>query len=150
MSGVLSVGDDVSVTSINKGMFWAEIKYVGGVLEDSVYLVEDEAGTKHVLMRCELRARVWYTAAQAGCTNDKKHDSYATQHCMERFIDEWMSAHKIGSIRIHSNNGSSHFKNSRTLDYLSRLHDRMQLLRETNEFGYAPPFKATWSFGCPG
>jgi hypothetical protein len=150
VSGALSIGDEVTVTSTNKGMFWAEIKSVGGALEDSLYVVEDEAGTEYVLRRSELRARVWYTVAQAGCTNDKKHDSYATQHFMDKFIDEWMSEHKITSIHIHSDNAGSHFKNSRTLNYLSRLHDRMQLLREKDEFGYAPAFQVTWSFGCPG
>jgi hypothetical protein len=148
--GKLEAGAEVTVTSLEHGMFWAEAISCGGDAEDAKCTVRDAAGALHDFQRCELRARVWYTVAQAGCTNDKKHDSYATQHFMERFIDEWMSEHKITSIHIHSDNAGSHFKNSRTLNYLSRLHDRMQLLREKDEVGYAPAFKVTWSFGCPG
>ena len=92
------------------------------------------------LHRCErqqLMARVWLTIAQTGITNGKHHDSYATQHFMDMFIDKWCADHEIKSVHIHSDNAGSRFKNSRTLNYLSRLRDRLNR-------------KVTWSFGCPG
>ena len=109
----------------------------GGEASTDMYTVRDEAGTTYQLPRCDLRARVWYTTAQTGVTNDKKHDSYSTQHFMDIFIEEWVAEAAVTSIHIHSGNAGSHFKNSRTLNYLSRLHERLGL-------------KATWSFGCPG
>jgi hypothetical protein len=127
----------VTVTSIESGMFWAEIVASGGDEESAKYIVRDAGGSVHHLQRCELRARVWYTFGQTGVTNDKNHDSYATQHFMDKFIDEWLQGHTIHSIHIHSDNAGSHFKNSKTLNYLSRLFDRLNL-------------KVTWSFGCPG
>ena len=145
-SGALDVGSEVTVTSTQHGMFWAEVVESGGGEEGAVCTVRDVAGSKHQLQRCELRERVWYTVAQTGVTNDKKHDSYSTQHFMDLFINEWLQEHNIVSIHIHSDNAGSHFKNSRTLNYLSRLRSRLQSVVE--EAGVV--FKVTWSFGCPG
>jgi len=44
----------------------------------------------------------------------------------------------VTSLHIHSDNAGSHFKNGRTLNYLSRLKGVLQ------------DKKVTWSFGCPG
>ena len=115
-------------------MFWTEVVEAGGDTEDSKYVVRDAQDAPHDFLRCELRVRVWYTMAQTGVTNDKKHDSYATQHFMDLFIDQWIIEHsyigneddplsalvsKIISVHIHSDNAGSHFKNNRTLNYLS-------------------------------
>jgi hypothetical protein len=150
-TGTLEVGAEVTITSVQCGMFWAEVVAAGGSEERAQYTVRDAAGTLHQFIRCELRARVWYTMAQTGVTNDKKHDSYSTQHFMNVFIDEWLDEHSatadddplasairhITSLHIHSDNAGSHFKNSKTLNFLSRLFERLG-------------FKVTWSFGCPG
>ena len=127
----------MTVTSIAAGKFWAEVVAAGGEASTDMCTVRDEADMACQLPRGDLRARVWYTIAQTGVTNDKKHDSYSTQHFMDIFIDEWVAEAVVMSIHIHSDNAGSHFKNSRTLNYLSRLHERLDL-------------KATWSFGCPG
>jgi hypothetical protein len=82
-------------------------------------------------------------------TNDKKHDTYATQYFMSKMQEWWKeftsANHEdemvlipyILSLHIHSDNAGSHFKSSKTMNFLSRLRGM---------FGW----KVTWSFGCPG
>ena len=84
----LEIGSKATMTSIGSGMFWAEVVEAGGDREDSKYVVRDAQGAPRDFLRCELRARVWYTMTQTCVTNDKKHDSYATQHFMDLFIDQ--------------------------------------------------------------
>ena len=136
--GALKNGAEVSV-QLEGSSFWAVVVAADAdrAAEGAVYSVRDGSGALHQVQRRQLRARVWFTAAQAGVTNDKNHASYATQHFMDLFVDAWFQQHNIRSLHIHSDNAGSHFKNSRTLNYLSRLFERLGV-------------KVTWSFGCPG
>jgi hypothetical protein len=53
-------------------------------------------------------------------------------------IEEWKEFDGgFSSLHVHSDNAGSHFKNSWTLNYLSRLKELLKM-------------KVTWSFGCPG
>ena len=134
--GELEAGSEVSFVGLDGKYCWAEVEQLIDAA-GSVYQVTDEVGNKHQCSRSELRARVWFTVAQTGVTNDQHHDSYATQHFTNQFLDQWRKDHDITSVHIHSDNAGSHFKNGRTLNYLSRLKDRLGCT-------------TTWSFGCPG
>ena len=139
--GELKEGAEVTVESTNEqhGPFWAEVVNAQG--PNGEYTVRDAASASHVVLRSQLRARVWYTVAQIGVSNDKRHDSYATQHFLNEMIKQWLvTDHRqfgITSVHIHSDNAGQHFKNSRTLHYLSTLKAELGM-------------KVTWSFGCPG
>lgn len=138
-TGNLKVGSEVTVELEGSTPFWATIETEnGGFEETAAYDVRDGAGAPYTVHRSQLRARVWHTTAQIGVTNDKRHDSYATQAFMTKMIDKWEQFEGgFSSLHIHSDNAGSHFKNSRTLNYLSRLRDLLER-------------KVTWSFGCPG
>ena len=73
-----------------------------------------------------------------GVTGDKKHDSYATQYFMRKMQQWWTTFHEpVKSLHVHSDNAGSHFKSSKTMNFLSRLPALFMWL-------------VTWSFGCPG
>ena len=139
-TGPLKAGAEVTVEIGDS--FWATVISGDGESEESVYAVEDESGQQHSVPRKSLRARVWYTAAFVGVTGDKRHDSYATQHFMARQLQWWQDQsnfqEEIKSVHVHSDNAGQHFKNSKTLNFLSRLLELLTLV------------VVTWSFGCPG
>ena len=140
-SGQLQEGSEVTVEDEGEDPFWAEVvSCLEAASELSECIVRDAAGVEHTVLRNQLRARVWHTTTQIGVTNDKKHDSYSTQHFMSAMAQQWVrgSHQPVTSLHIHSDNAGSHFKNSRTLNYLSRLK------------GMLAGIKVTWSFGCPG
>ena len=138
-SGELKPGAEVTVEPEGAEPYWAKV-VSAGALETADCTVTDEAGATHIVQWSLLRARVWHTTAQIGVTNDRKHDSYSTQHFMTAMIQQWLTFHEpVVSLHVHSDNAGSHFKNSRTLNYLSRLKGLFQQLQ-----------KVTWSFGCPG
>ena len=139
-SGDLKPGSEVTVEG-DKEPFCAEVvSCPADAFELSECIVRDVAGVEHTVLRNQLRARVWHITAQIGVTNDRKHDSYSTQHFMTAMIEQWLNFHEpVMSLHVHSDNAGSHFKNSRTLNYLSRLKGLFQQL-----------VKVTWSFGCPG
>ena len=104
-SGQLKKGDPMTVEIAGKEQFWATVTAEGGTDGDSKYVVTDGAGVSHPVQRADLRARVWYTTAQIGVSNDKRHDSYATQAFMTQMIDQWR-LFKGGflSLYVHSDN----------------------------------------------
>ena len=62
----------------------------------------------------------------------------STQHFIERMQRWWQGFREpVKSLFIHSDNAGSHFKSSKTMNFLSRL---------PKLFGWP----AHWSFGCPG
>ena len=105
VSGKLDVGAEVTVEQSGAQPFWAEVVSGTGGGSGSVYRVKDAAGELHDVKREQLRARVWYTAAQVGVSNDKKHDSYATQHFITKMVDLWKEyGEAFTSLHIHSDN----------------------------------------------
>ncbi len=160
-TGLLQVGAEVTVTSTEHGMFYGTVVARNSEDESSMYIVGDSGGVRHQFRRGELRARVWVTVAHVGVTNDKKHDTYSTQHMMQQFLREWLTDHKeiVHSVHIHSDNAGSHFKSSKTLNYLSRMPEFIKRLRELRVTDSDEPHlleeptqncQCTWSFGCPG
>ena len=139
-SGELEPGAEVTVEAEGAEPYWAKVVLAGAV-KTADCTVTDEAGATHTVQRSQLRARVWHTTAQIGVTNDRKHDSYSTQHFMTGMIQQWLGGfhEPVVSLHVHSDNAGSHFKNSRTLNYLSKLKEMFRQLS-----------KVTWSFGCPG
>jgi hypothetical protein len=140
-SGELKEGAEVTVDLELDGVepFWAQVTNCTGSAESDGCTVIDATGKEHTVPRSQLRARVWHTTAQIGLTNDRKHDSYSTQHFMTAMIERWQSfGEAFYSLHVHSDNAGSDFKNSRTLNFLSRLK------------GLLDSIKVTWSFGCPG
>jgi hypothetical protein len=97
---------------------------------------------------------------QIGVTNDRKHDTYSTQHFMERMQQWWRSFREpVKSLFIHSDNASQHFKSSKTMNFLSRLPKLPgwqnatgdSIAAESATRGPTENEKiAHWSFGCPG
>jgi hypothetical protein len=137
-SGQLKEGSEVTVELEGLQPFWASVKRVGAAEGSSEYVITDSDGVEHTVKRSDLRERVWHTTAQIGVSNDKRHDSYATQSFMTMMIEQWQQFEGgFSSLHVHSDNAGSHFKNSRTLNYLSRLKELLKM-------------KVTWSFGCPG
>jgi hypothetical protein len=138
-TGALKFGAEVTVEQAESMPFWGTVVSGDGKTAESLYVVEDGGGKKHTVQRHLLRARVWYTVAQAGVTGDKKHDSYATQFFMTRQQQWWKDNFNepVTSVHIHSDNAGQHFKSGKTLNYLSRLLGLLGI-------------NVTWSFGCPG
>ena len=139
--GELQEGSEVTVEEEVEEPFGAEaVSCPAAASELSECIVRDATGVEHTVLRNELRSRVWHTTAQIGVTDDRKHDSHNTQHFMTAMIQQWLGFHEpVVSLHVHSDNAGSHFKNSRTLNFLSRLKGLFQQLH-----------KVTWSFGCPG
>ena len=138
-SGELKEGAEVTVELDGVEPFWAQVTNCTGSAESDKCTVIDATGKECTVPRSQLRARVWHTTAQIGLTNDRKHDSYSTQHFMTEMIKRWKSfGEHFHSLHVHSDNAGSHFKNSRTLNFLSRLKAALNGM------------KVTWSFGCPG
>ena len=144
-TGSLNAGAQVTVElgGVQGGRtVWATVISGDGESEDSLYEVEDESGHRHTVQRKSLRARVWHTIAFVGVTGDKRHDSYATQHFLGRQLQWWKTPsnlqEEVLSVHMHSDNARQHFKNSKTLNFLSRLLELLTLQ------------VVTWSFGCPG
>ena len=77
--------------------------------------------------------------------NDCRHDSYLTQ----KFIDlklEWLKVIAIDAgvedlswFAVHFDNAASHFKNPKTLHYLTKVPEQHTWIK-----------KCSWNFGCPG
>ena len=107
-SGQLKKGDQVTVEIAGREQIWAAVTAEGGADGDSKYVVTDGAGVSHPVQRADLRARVWYTTAQIGVSNDKRHDSYATQAFMTEMIDQWRQFEGgFSSLHVHSDNAGS-------------------------------------------
>ena len=95
----------MTVEGAGGGPYWATVATEGGADSDSEYVVTDAAGAPHTVRRADLRARVWHTTAQIGITNDKRHDSYATQAFMSKMIKQWQQFEGgFLSLHIHSDN----------------------------------------------
>ena len=95
----------MTVEIAGKRPFWAAVATEGGADGESKYIVTDGAGVPHHVRRADLRARVWYTTAQIGVTNDKRHDSYATQAFMTQMINQWKQFEGgFSSLHVHSDN----------------------------------------------
>ena len=148
-TGALKEGAEVTVEApdVAKGGFYATVSSEdGGAEESAEYMVKDEEGaTKGPYERRHLRSRKWRTWAFVGVTGDKKQDSYATQHFIKTIL-AWLHAalivtglESIIRFYIHSDNAAPHFKNSKTLNFLSRI---------LSMFTWV--IVACWSFGCPG
>lgn len=153
-SGELPVGEEVTVDPdlVLAGLwndhsapsYWAKVVECGGSSETAMYTVEDECGRKLQMQRKFLRHRKWHTIAFIGVTSDKKHDSYATQYFMSEQQKWWQENYvdsgkePITRLHVHSDN-ATHFKSSKSLNFLSRLRVMFAWL-----------VAVTWSFGCGG
>ena len=93
--------------------------------------------------------RKWHRVAIIGFTDDRKHGTCSTQHFLNE-APEWIktntcdlqSDNKDIDLFIHSDNAASHFKNCKTMNWLSRV----------NLKGLHPTWlrRAVWDIGCPG
>ena len=146
--GALEKGAEVTVEdpSVTDSFYATVVNEGGAAYETDEYIVRDENGTSHgPFQRRYLRHRKWYTWAFVGITGDKKQDSYATQHFITMILS-WLHATVIVTgletatrLYIHSDNAATHFKNSKTLNFLSRIPSIFTWI-----------LIACWSFGCPG
>ena len=127
--------------SRNVGCFWGKVTSVDG---NSGYIVENAQGTTASFPRQTLRHRVFYTKSFVGVTGDRKHDSYAMRHFVDKelqsLLDSGVIAREmIPHIATHSDNAAQHFKSTKSLSWYSSLLDKYQVIR-----------RFTWDFGAPG
>lgn len=121
------------------GEFWAEVEHAwtGNFGISDWYAVRDQHGKLTYHPRRDLHRRVWVRKAYVGFSDDRKHDSWATQHFLDRIVAHAQHLGKFSALHLHSDNAAQHFKNSKSKNWLS-----LQL-----KSGIA---SATWSYGCPG
>ena len=121
--------DEVTVEIPGRSAFWAEVIKVEKIGAHKWYTVQDENGTiTDKLSRACIFKRVWVSIAYVGFTGDKKHDSYATQHFMDKCfqdiharLERRYPGYTFPKAAIHSDNAASHFKNSRSKHWLSNV-----------------------------
>jgi hypothetical protein len=139
-SSILQKGDQVTV-SADSGLFWAQIEdaWTGNYGACDWYSVKDAHGKASYHARVNLHKRVWVRKAFVGFSDDRKHDSWATQHFLDRVILHMhqQSTTPFTALHLHSDNAAQHFKNSKSKNWLSFQ------LKNGIKF-------ATWSYGCPG
>lgn len=110
------------------------------------------------VQRQYLRHRKVHTKAFLHISDDRKHDSWAAQHFInkslqilkERYIDTGVE--RFMALHIHSDNASSHFKSSKTMYYVSTLLAKCAswTVGLSTATGAALPFRVFWEFGAPG
>ena len=152
-SSVLSKGTEVTVEPEGlsqpgslepaKGSFFATI-HSGGIAEgeDVIYVVEKADGTVvGGLERARLRHRKAHTTAFVSVTDEKRHDSYTTQHFLNKQFEAWRSMVDLTKFWAwvgHSDN-ASHFKSGPMMNYWSGKMSETDFMQ------------ACWiEFGCPG
>jgi hypothetical protein len=127
-TGNLPIGAEVTVDGeftgddINKESFWGEVTYISQA-EDDMYEVTDGQGQTHHIKRSRLRYRKRHSVACGHVTDDKVHDRHAMQHftthelkylesyLKENFPEDIPKGH-ITRLHQHSNNATTHFKNT--------------------------------------
>lgn len=179
-TSLLSANDFVtvepSVTSVEGSIYppehsyWAEVRRVpqncDGLLEEQlaqcVYGVRPHGAPDTdplvLVERQYLRHRKKHTKAFIHISNDKLHDSHAAQTYMNKTF-AYLEQHYVSTGKerflgwhMHSDNASSHFKSSKTMNYLTSLPGRLQawigdLVSLT---GTTLTFRVFWEFGAPG
>ena len=161
-TSVLQPGDEVTVDRVaadgTRQQVFATIEsaalptttadYYYGTTED-YYLVKDEAKNLRMEPRAMLHKREWVKVAFVGCTDDKRHDSYAVQKFMDDTIkqcyEQWPEE-SFTQVHIHSDNAGQHFKNSKSKRWLSLFLTTLPSIPQK----FPKIIKATWSYGCPG
>lgn len=143
-----------------EGSFWAEVVGIPSVADltsagNQLYTVRKHGAASDVNMCVErrfLRHRKLHTKAYIHISDDKTHDSSAAQmfikktlqHLQEHYVDTGMEV--FHSIHIHSDNASSHFKSSQTMNFVTSL--PAQLSAWVGSTGIS--FRVLWEFGPPG
>ena len=99
-----------------------------------------------------LRHRKLHTKAFVHISDDKTHDSHAAQtfinktftYLEENFVKPGIE--EFVALHIHSDNAPSHFKSSKTMNYLTKLPERLSSWAANVPFS----FRVFWEFGAPG
>ena len=156
-TGILPEGGEVTVEGemvgekLNKDSFWAVITDDSRAEED-IYEVTDAAGKKHTIERHRMRYRQRHCVASGHVTDDKVHDRHAMQHftdnelkllesyMKENFPEDIPKGH-MTRLHQHSDNASTHFKNTGAINYYTTLIDERGGPNET---------AFVYSFGAPG
>ena len=156
-TGFLPTGAEVTVygelagEEINNDSFWAVVTDISNVEED-IYEVTDAQGKTHQICRSLLRHRKRHSVATGHVTDDKIHDRHAMQHFTThelKYLEEYMKINfpedipkgHIVRLHQHSDNASTHFKNTGAINYFTTLIDARGGPRET---------AFVYSFGAPG
>lgn len=100
-----------------------------------------------------LRHRKLFTKAFIHVSDDKTHDSEAAKtfisktlsHLDENYIKTGKET--FVALHMHSDNAPSHFKNSKTMHFLTTLPER---LKSWSSDVYGRSFRVLWEFGAPG
>lgn len=165
----LQVGDAVTVEPPDSSVagaiqpaessFWAEVVGIPSAAdsanaENMLYTVRKHAAAEEIVcvQRQFLRHRKLHTKAYIHISDDKTHDSSAAQtfinktlqHLQEHYVDSGKEV--FHSIHIHSDNASSHFKSSQTMNFVTSL--PAQLSAWVGSMGIS--FRVLWEFGPPG
>ena len=105
-----------------------------------------------LIERCYLRRRVLHTKAFIHVSDDKTHDSHAAQTFISKTL-EYLNEHyvvtgqeRFVALHMHSDNAPSHFKNSKTLHFLSKLPEKLKSWSSVA----GRSFRVVWEFGAPG
>ena len=99
-----------------------------------------------------LRHRKLHTKAFIHVSDDKTHDSEAAKtfigktltHLDEHYVK--MGKEKFVALHMHSDNAPSHFKNCKTLHFLTTLPERLRPWASVPNRS----FRVLWEFGAPG
>ena len=105
-----------------------------------------------------LRHRKLHTKAFVHVSNDKTHDSYAAQTFINKTIDYLEEQYvrpgteTFFAWHMHSDNAPSHFKSSKTMNYVTKLPARLKdwAMGVSGADGKPLTFRVFWEFGAPG
>jgi len=156
-TGSLPINAEVTVygelagEEINKDSFWAVVTDHSEAGDD-IYEVTDAEGKIHHVPRSLLRHRKRHSVATGHVTDDKIHDRHAMQHFTThelKYLEEYMKENfpedipegHIVRLQQHSDNVSTHFKNTGAINYFTTLID---------DRGGPSKTAFVYSFGAPG
>ena len=147
----MTVDGEMVGEELNKDSFWAVVTDDSRAEED-MYEVTDADGKKHIIERHRMRNRKRHSVATGHVTDEKVHDRRAMQHFTDHEL-KWLESYMkeiypedipkghITRLHQHSNNTSTHFKNTGAINYYTTLIDKRGGPIET---------AFVYSFGAPG
>jgi hypothetical protein len=156
-TGSLPIGAEVTVYGelagevINMDSLWAVITNDSEAGE-GIYKVTDAQGETHEICRLLLRHRKRHSIATGHVTDDKIHDRHAMQHFTTHELDYLEAYMKVNfpqdipegnivCLHQHSDNVSTHFKNTGAINYFTTL---------IGVRGGPSKTAFVYSFGAPG
>lgn len=157
----------VNATEPAEGSYWAEVVGLPRICSTNevsqvdpgalVYTVRRHGSSSddplEEIERRFLRHREKHTKAFCHISDDKMHDSYAAQKFISSVLENLYENYvRTGQeafvgLRMHSDNAPTHFKNSKTMYFLSTLPERLKTWTVGNG---TRNLRVVWEFGPPG